>query len=186
MPQTCSICQHANVEEINHALVRGEGCGTVAKRFATSKAAVYRHKAHAPAGQMVASPTVVEVARADSLLDEVRKCWQRAERLTSAAETILQEAIDNKDPALALKAIQAVCAPIRETRGLLSLLQEVSERAKAEVSMGDRILGSEEWTRMVNVLCGALEPFPDAYAAVVAAIKRIAADERAAKGGPHA
>ena len=51
MARTCTICAHPQREEIDQALVAGrEALRDIARRFATSKDAVARHRAeHLPA-----------------------------------------------------------------------------------------------------------------------------------------
>ena len=45
MPRKCSICEHAQRADIDAALVRGDVYRDVARRFACSEHALFRHKA---------------------------------------------------------------------------------------------------------------------------------------------
>jgi hypothetical protein len=62
-----------------------------------------------------------EVARADSLLDDVRKAEGRAERLLEVAEDILEEAREAKDRKTALDAIRAAVNIMAEARQFMEL-----------------------------------------------------------------
>ncbi len=48
MPPKCSICYHPDRQTIDQALVSGETLRDIAQRFAVSRDALYRHKAHIP------------------------------------------------------------------------------------------------------------------------------------------
>ena len=67
-----------------------------------------------------------EVARADSLLDDVRTAVGRAERLYGVAEDILEEARGAKDRKTALNAIRAAVDVIPEARQYVELRGELT------------------------------------------------------------
>ena len=67
-----------------------------------------------------------EVARADSLLDDVRTEVGRAERLYGVAEDILEEAREAKDRKTALDAIRAAVNIMAEARQYLELRGELT------------------------------------------------------------
>ena len=46
MPQTCSICTHADRRQINAALASEQSLRTIADHFGVSKTALLRHKEH--------------------------------------------------------------------------------------------------------------------------------------------
>ena len=87
MPRTCSICTHPDREAIDSALVAGEPFRNMAERFGTSTTTLHRHKqSHIP-GALVKATEAREVARADSLLDQVRDLQGRALGILTEAET---------------------------------------------------------------------------------------------------
>jgi hypothetical protein len=57
------------------------------------------------------------VARTDTLLGDVQTARNRAERLYSAAESILDNAIEDKDGRTALNAIKSAVDVMREAFG---------------------------------------------------------------------
>ncbi len=73
MPRVCTICSHAERETIDRELVSGQrSLRDIAGQFGTKKSALPRHKHdHLPAA-MVKGQEAREVARAGSLLDQVR------------------------------------------------------------------------------------------------------------------
>ena len=67
-----------------------------------------------------------EIARADTLLDDVRSAEGRAERLYGAAEGILERALEAKDLKTALIAIRAATGVMGEARQYMELRGELS------------------------------------------------------------
>ena len=67
-----------------------------------------------------------EVARADSLLADVRNAEDRAERLYGAAEGILERALEAEDLKTALNAIRAAVDVMGEARQYLELRGELT------------------------------------------------------------
>ena len=56
MPRPCSICAHPELRAIDEALTTPESFRSLAKRFRTTKDALFRHRAHtaAPANPLTA------------------------------------------------------------------------------------------------------------------------------------
>ena len=67
-----------------------------------------------------------EVARADSLLDDVRKAEGRAERLLEVAEDILEKAREAEDLKTAIGAIRAAAHAMAERRQFMELRGELT------------------------------------------------------------
>jgi hypothetical protein len=126
MPRTCTICNSPSRESIERALLAGESYRHIAARFDTSTGALQRHRAEHLPSSLTKAHTAVEVARADTLLDEVRSGGNRAERLYGHAETILERAMESKDLKTALGAIGAAVSVMREGRAYLELRGEIS------------------------------------------------------------
>jgi len=71
MPRRCSVCDHPERQKVDEALVTGAPYRSIAKQFALSESAVYRHKAeHLPA-RLAKAREAAEVAQADDLLAQV-------------------------------------------------------------------------------------------------------------------
>ena len=89
MPMTCRVCGHRKRGEIERALLAGTSLRNIAQRYGTSATALHRHKAEHLARHLVKAHEAREVARADSLLADVRNAEDRVERLYGA-EGILE------------------------------------------------------------------------------------------------
>jgi hypothetical protein len=135
---------------IDEALVGGAPYRSVAKRFALSESAVYRHKTdHLPV-HLLKAREAEEVAQADGLLEQAR-------RLQAHALDILERAEKAGDLRTALAAIS-------QARGNLELLGklagELDERPVVNV------LVSAEWVMIRTTMLEVLAPYPEARAAV--------------------
>ena len=103
-----------------------------------------------------------EVARADSLLADVRNAEDRAERLYGAAEGILERALEAEDLKTALNAIRAAVDVMGEARQYLELRGELTGElqnaadAAANVPMIVRVLSVLRMPRVETV--HAIEP----------------------------
>lgn len=112
MPQTCRVCKHKRVEEINRELLEGETLRNIAEKFSTSTTALHRHKTeHIPAS-MVLSQGAREAARADTLLEQVSALRDKAVSILVAAE----RAGD----------LRTALLGIREAKGCLELLAKIT------------------------------------------------------------
>jgi hypothetical protein len=58
MARRCTICYHAQVEDINAAVSR-DGSRPTARQFQISRAALDRHKKHIPRGRAASTPDVL-------------------------------------------------------------------------------------------------------------------------------
>jgi hypothetical protein len=117
MPRTCTICKHAQRDELDAALVAGESFRSIAERYGTSATALHRHKARDIPRALA---RVMETENLDSnanLLGQVRD-------LISSAHGILSEAEGRGDHRTALMAI-------REARGTLELLGKITGQLEA-------------------------------------------------------
>jgi hypothetical protein len=135
MPRQCTICHHPSREEIEKALLAGQSFRNVAKRFGTSVTALFRHKADHLATSLVKAKEVEDIARADSVLGDIRNQIAQITSLYQAAEGILDQAKKSKDLPTALKAIRELSNLHRENRATLELVAKVTgeiERAKQE------------------------------------------------------
>ena len=125
MPRRCTVCEHEKVEEINRLLLEGVSLRDLAGRYSVSKTALHRHKeSHLPA-KLVKAREAREIAKADSLLDQVIE-------LRDKALSILDKAEQAGDLRTALQGV-------REAKGCLELLarlqRELQEQATVNVNM---------------------------------------------------
>jgi transposase-like protein len=159
MTRPCSVCRHPDRDSIDRALVDGQDSyRDIARHFAVSKDALHRHKEGGHiARALVEAKEAGEVARADTLLDQVKT-------LTARAHGILETAERAGDLRVALGAI-------REARGCLELLARVmGEIQSGSGSVTVNISGSREWIAIKETIVRTLAPYPDARDAVVLAL----------------
>jgi hypothetical protein len=146
---------HPEREEINAALLSETPLRDMARRYATSKDALARHREHLPV-HLVKASDAAEVIQADTLLGRL---------LSLNAETmaILKEARAGriKDNELALRAIARAEKQL-ELQG--KLLGELNEAPTVN------ILAVPEWFSLRSTIIAALEPYPEAKQAVVRAL----------------
>ncbi|MGI8423365.1 MAG: hypothetical protein ACR2NO_04530 [Chloroflexota bacterium] len=155
MTMTCTVCRHPERTAIERALVAGESVRSVASRYVTKQRplghmALFRHKdEHLPAA-LVKAHAAAEVAHADDLLAQVRMLQGRASGILDRAERAGQ--------------LLVALAAIREARGCLELLGKLMGELDDRPQMN--ILVSPEWHQVRAVLLVALNPYPEARAAV--------------------
>jgi hypothetical protein len=154
MPRQCTICTHKQRDEINAALLSGAPYRSIAKRFAASEAAVFRHKQDHLPSTLVKAQEAQEIAHADNLLDQIHVYQKRVDGITEKAEA-------GGDYRTALQGL-------REARGYLELLAkvvgEIDDRPQVNVMIDARVQ---------QVILDALAPHPEARYAVAEALKGI-------------
>ena len=155
MPRRCTVCNHPERNGIDQALVTGAPYRSVAKRFALSESAVYRHKTEHLPVHLLKAKEVEEAARADDLLDQVR--------------TLQTHALDILGRAEKAGDLRTALAAISQARGNLELLGklagELDERPVVNLNV------SPEWLDLRVLIVRALEPHPEARGAVLSALE---------------
>ncbi len=152
---TCSICKREDIEIINRDLFSGRYTQQqVAEKYHVTPSTLCRHKAHTKtqliqAGEATASDQMTAIQRVSELDD-------RAERLYQAC---LKKG-DN------LNAIRA----IKEMRELVSLAARLSGELNQNV-IHNHLHISPEWTVLRAAILQALQPYPEAKAALLAALR---------------
>ena len=120
MPQTCTVCRHSARIEIERAMIAGAPLRDIAGRYNVSKTAVARHKVHI-LSDVKLNAEARDVARAGTIIRDVEEARARAERLYSAAENLLDDALTNTDGRMALQAIKSAVDILRVAREYLQL-----------------------------------------------------------------
>jgi hypothetical protein len=158
MPQTCTICRHAEREAIDAALLTAEPLRIIAARFGTSATALHRHKAaHLPT-RLALAQGAQEAAHGDDLLAQVRELQGKALAILAKAEAAGQLNV----------ALQGV----REARGCLELLARLLGELQ-EAAPTVNVLVMPEYLATRTRLLLALEPYPDARLAAAAAMQEV-------------
>jgi len=157
LPRKCSICEHPQAEEINTALLNGVSLRNIAERYSVSKTALHRHKeSHLPA-DLVKAKEAQEVAKADSLLDQVAE-------LRDKALAILAKAEQAGDLRTALQGI-------KEARGCLELLAKLQGELQERTTVN--VLINPQWLSLRTVILQTLEPYPEARLRLAEALREV-------------
>lgn len=155
MPQQCSICIHPDRAEIDKALVAGEPLRDIAGRCPVSRSALHRHKQDHLPGHLVKAAEEEDLAQA---IDVVRQL----KAINAACLEILQKSRADGKHAISLRAVDRIHKQIELQARLLGELQEGGPQVN--------VLVAAEWTEIRLQIFQALEPYPEARAAVAAAL----------------
>lgn len=172
MPRTCTICRHQQRQTIDEALIGGTAFRDIARRFATTKDAVARHKEHL-SGKLVKAAERREDRQAVSLIDQLDALLARA---TALLGEVYPEQRQNGQKVKPRDAA-VVMREVRETLLLMGRMTGQLKGDGATVNVGIGILNSPEWGRVAAVVTDALRDEPGARAKVALALARLA-------GGP--
>ncbi len=156
MGRKCSICQHPKVYEINQAIIAGDPYRDIAQKYGVSKDALYRHaRSHLPK-TLSKAYQARESAQGDDLL-------KRAKEYEDKAVQLLKKAEQAEDFSTALRGV-------REARASLELLAKMRGELEQAGNITVNIDNHPQWIEIKAVMLTALEPYPEAKAAVYKAI----------------
>lgn len=155
MAARCKTCDHPAHVEINKRLVNGASSGEIATEYNLNERAVRRHaETHLPA-------VLVRAAQADADRDDL-DVMVEAEKLYRRTMGILDA--NEKDGKMSLAAI-------REARPILALVGEL--RGELDRRPQVNVLISPQWITIRTEVLKALIPYPEARAAVAAALLEV-------------
>ena len=144
MPRKCTVCEHEKVEEINRLLLEGVSLRDIAGRYSVSKTALHRHKeSHLPA-ELTKAQEAREIAKADSLLDQVIE-------LRDKALSILDKAEQAGDLRTALQGV-------REAKGCLELLAKLQGELQKRTEVQGQVTQRYEYD-----ITHRIEQYADVY-----------------------
>jgi hypothetical protein len=147
MARSCSICSRSDAGAINALLAEGRSARSVAVEFSVSEDALQRH-AHKHATRQAAQTTAPATGAA------------------GASDPTPSDSLDELVTALRIRALAGNPADTREYRLALAAQSDAKHAAAPQ-----RDLATEpEWVNIRTRMLVALEPFPDARLAIVAAL----------------
>ena len=155
MGRQCTVCAHADLEEINKLLLCSDSYRDIARQFGLSKDALARHKESHMPELLLKSQEVKETLQADNLLDQIVYYESEARRFKGLAES-------QGDLELALKAVDRAlkCLDLfAKARGIISDQPQVN------------ILVLPEWIALRTAIIQSLRPYPDALEALRDALR---------------
>ncbi len=156
MPPTCRICKHPRKADIDAALVTGQALRNIAEQFGTSPPALLRHRDAHLATDLVAANQAVQEEQAINVLGEMRVLLQRSKDTLARAEATCNW--------------KAAHSALRELRQTLEVIGRLLGDLKDGPTVNVALVTSPEWTTLRTKLLNALASFPEARAAVSAAL----------------
>jgi len=170
MGRTCTICRHNNAEEINKQLIRGDSIAEIARHFATSEDALSRHKESHISEVLLKSQDAINSLKADNTFSEYQKAKKRLEDLQARTYDLLAMAEAETDHRACIGYIREILGLETELREQRRLLAELEGRLAAQPQI--TIINNPEWVELRTLIINALDPYPEAKAAVVHAIHK--------------
>ena len=159
----CIACTHPLRVEIDAALVGGSSARDVAGRFAISKSAISRHTKHLV--EVIAQAQQMNHARQ---IEHGGTLLQQIEAIKFEAHQIMDVSKSSPDKKTALMAMTKMLNCI-----------ELLAKVQGAISDGTTInlTVSPEWAKTRQAIVIALEPYPDARAAVAKALQSLPATD---------
>ena len=155
MPRVCTVCAHDDRAAIDEAIVRRVPSRTIASLHSLDRSAILRHKDTHVSAALVTVQARREAQGAETLADRVEALYERAGKILDAAEAEGRATV--------------ALAAVRELRGIVELLGKLSgeldERPNVNVL---NVVASPDWMAVRQTVLAALQPYPDASAAVAA------------------
>jgi len=169
MARRCTICHHPDRVEIEKALVQSEPFRDIAARFGTSASALHRHKSSHLAAQLAKAYETGLVTPATELAQEAETHKARdlgraidvavqLRAINAACLEILQKSRASEKHSISLRAVDRIHRQLELQARLLGELQEAGPQVN--------VLIAPEWHEVRVTVLQALEPFPEARAAV--------------------
>ena len=161
MGRTCTVCSHKDVEEINRLLLSGPSLRTIAAQFNLTKTSLIRHReSHIP-DLLLKSNDIQNITSADALL-------ARLEEEAGFVRDMREAAKAEGDIELALKAVDRALKCVDLYAKIRGLIQTQPQVNLQQVNIYD----NPEWVELRTLIITALDPYPEARAAVVHAIRK--------------
>jgi hypothetical protein len=156
MARKCSVCAHPRAADVDRALVEGGAHAAIARSFNLGRDSVRRHLKNGHIADVVAAAVEAETAaRGDGLLDRLRELEDRSRAILDKSE----RAGD----------LRSALGAVRELRSLIELWAKLIGELQPDGATV--IVNDPEWVLLRGRILVALDPFPDARAAVVAALE---------------
>ena len=154
----CSICTSPSRGTIDSLLLEGRTLSVIAKEFHATKSSLSRHRRHM--GQVLSSAMERKRQKAEAEGDQL---LERFEYLWLKALKILDDAEANNSQAIAVSTI-------RELRGILNSIGTFSGKLPSQTTNIAVFFQNPKWIETRQNLMRALEPYPEARNAVMAAL----------------
>ena len=158
MPRPCSICAHEHVEEINEMMIRGATYQQIIEKYGGSLSALHRHKQHLTAQRQNLPVEAVDVTEPSLVM-------RRIAELDMRADWLYREAVKSKDLLNAGRAL-------KELREIVGLYAKITGELNTQAQIvHQHVHINPEWVALRQTMLNALAPYPEARAALVAALE---------------
>lgn len=164
----CTICDHAEINEINKSLAAGESGAAVARRYGLVPQTVNRHRRNhldddIEAARRQARLDAIEQVEADTIEDAIEAATALRES-NEICRAIIARAVDNQNDDTTIRALGELRRWVELQQKLIG---QLDERPVVNVLM------SPQWIQIRTTLMDALRPFPDARVAAARALEEI-------------
>ena len=162
MPQVCKVCSHTDTEKIDRAIVEGQPHTRIAKRYGLHHLAIRRHSEnHLPA------KLVRHVSRKER--EHTQDLFANIQNALDEANTILQEARDQKQNRLSLDAIKTILSAnelfakmIAKSKEFENADQQAKDVIAADhVNTGLQVLSTDELRALIQLIGKVHSTNPD-------------------------
>ena len=158
MPRSCSICAREDVEQINQDIFNNVPFETMRDKYGASVGALHRHKEHTKMQYMAAK-------QVEATIQDPSAVMQRIAELDQRAEALYKSAVKAEDRLNATRAL-------KEMREILTLYARMTGELNQQATVVHQHLHiSPEWASLRSVMLQALQPYPEARAALIAALE---------------
>lgn len=183
MPE-CLVCVHPQRGEIEAALLKGAGQRAIARQYDVGRGSVQRHAtkhlglATAKASELV-QPAVVQAVQ-EELTHAARAAaafTESLEHVRSVIQGYMARAVDSDgryQVPLEHEETKTLLAAVRTLHSHMQVWARVQEVMHAQA--GHDITKAPAWLRFRAALARALAPYPEARAAVAAALRELEDD----------
>jgi hypothetical protein len=142
MTRTCTVCNHKDIDEINRRLISGDSIVGIARVYAVSEDALWRHK-EKHISDLLSKSNDLKAELGNQTLAEIRSLKTRAMEILIQA----QEAGDLKTALLG----------IREARGCLELV------FKAEGRIQEQSINVKQQQQQIKFKVSFSDPLPSKF-----------------------
>lgn len=168
----CSVCGHRRRAALEAEILNATPLMQIEKRFGVGRNSLQRHRDKHMRGEVEAA----KAAREFEALERGGSVLERLGALDSRMAAIVDEAMALDDKSTAIRAI-------REVRGLIELRAKLTGELKdGGGSVTNITVNNTEFRNLQVAIVQALQPFPDAKAAVLRALRSDVGDQ--ATAGP--
>lgn len=156
MPNTCSICRRKDVADIDRDILAGVPFNALHEKYGASVGALHRHSVHLK--QELNIKPALQIGDMETAVSRVRELEARADKL-------YKDSVKSGDRLNSLRAL-------KEMREVVELCAKLTgELNQQQTVVHQHLHVTPEWAALRSVMLQALQPYPEARAALVAALE---------------